>query len=257
LGDVLIKLGNSEYKIYYLDTNILRATLEMSQNIHENTLLKLNEKAIFAISVLTLVEISHRRELIEKFITFINAIPMLILKPSNQILDDEKKYFNQDLRIENLILLISNPLDPNTTDEVVSFLRSENFYDISHKLKNDQTDAFLRIQKEIEAEKDVSCKAEEFVKKRLLITIGNDYFFSLGDRNFLSQKIINLLLFYTYKERRKKAERSAPFDFLISSIVPYVDTFITENSQAKSFNTIKKKHNIIDNVEILVMKDLR
>jgi len=40
----MIRLGNTDYKVCYLDTNILRATLEMSQGIHINTILKLKEK---------------------------------------------------------------------------------------------------------------------------------------------------------------------------------------------------------------------
>ena len=253
----MIRLENTDYKVCYLDTNILRATLEMSQSIHINTILKLKEKNIFAISVISLVEISHRQDVIDKFIKFINAIPILILEPSSQILIIEKEKYNQKISIADLILLVSNPLIPQNKKEIIQFIGSDQFQKICHILKNDQTVEFFRIQKEIEKEKEIFSSPEAFVKRRLNLTIGNKYDITLEDCNFLSQKIINLLLYYTYKHRKKKVERSAPFDFLISGAVPYVDVFITENSQAKTFNMIKDDHNIIDSVSILTMKDLR
>ena len=253
----MIQIGKNKYKVVYIDTNILRATLEMSENIHLNTLLYLDKKSIFAISVLTLVEISHRNDLLKSLMRFLNSIPILILKPSHQIFEIEQKKINSEVQIEELILLISNPSTPKIKNEIANFLNSKKFSQLCHELKNEQTAAFERIKKELELEKDIACTPEEFVQKRINITIGKSIPLIIGDRNLLSQKIINLLLYYTYKVRKKKAERSAPFDFLISSVVPYVDVFITENSQAKSFNMIKSNHCIIDNVEILVMKDLR
>ena len=120
----MIKLGSNEYKVIYLDTNILRATLEMSEDIHINTISILKDKSIFAISILTLVEMSHRENLIKAFIRFINSIPILILKPSNQILEIEKKKINSSVSLKDLILLISNPLIPTTKDKIISFLLS-------------------------------------------------------------------------------------------------------------------------------------
>lgn len=253
----MIQIGKTKYNVVYIDTNILRATLEMSENIHLNTLLYLGKKSIFAISVLTLVEISHRNDLLKSFMRFLDSIPMLILKPSHQILEIEQKKINLGVQIDELILLISNPLTPKIKNEIVDFLKSKFFFQLCHLSKNEQTATYERIKKELELGNDNTCTPEEFVQNRINLTIGKSFPLTIGDRNLLSQKIINLLLYYTYKVRKKKAERSDPFDFLISSVVPYVDVFITENSQAKSFNMIKSNHCIIDNVEILVMKDLR
>lgn len=253
----MIKLQNNNYKVVYLDTNILRATLEMSEDIHLGTLSLLGNKSIYAISFITLVEFSHRPELLESFKKFIHAIPLLILKPSQQILQIELEKKKSQVKIEDLILLISNPVQPKVMTEICEYLESDTFFETCKLLKDDQTETFRRIEKEIDMEKDLQCTPEEFVRKRLSSAYKIKLNYTLNDRNILSVKMVNLLLYYTYKERKKKAERSAPFDFLISSAVPYVDVFITENSQAKSFKMIKQNHKVFSNIDIKVMKDLR
>jgi len=253
----MINLEKNNYKVIYLDTNILRATLEMTEEIHLGTLSLLGDKSIYAISILTLVEFSHRPALLDSFKKFLHAIPMLILRPSNQIYQIELDNKTSNVTIQNLILLISNPKQPKIMMEICDYLGTKGFFETCDLLKKEQTVTYRRIEKEIDLEKDILCSPEEFVQKRIRKSYKIDFDFRLEDQKILSAKLINLLLYYTYKERKKKAERSAPFDFLISNAVPYVDTFITENSQAKSFNMIKQNHQVFSNMDIKVMKDLR
>lgn len=253
----MIRLNNDYYKVIYLDTNILRATLEMSEDIHLGALSLLGKKSIYAISIITLVEFSHKAELLESFKKFIHTIPLLILKPFKQILQIELEKRDSNVRIDDLILLISNPLQPQVMNEICEYLESDTFFATCKLLKEDQTETYQRIEKEIESERDFICSPEEFVRKRISAAYNIELNYTLNDRKILSLKIVNLLLYYTYKERRKKAERSAPFDFLISSAVPYVDMFITENSQAKSLELIKQNHKVFRGIDIKVMKDLR
>ena len=253
----MLKLNNKEYKVCLLDTNIIRSTLEMSQDIHLQTLLKLRENYVFAFSVLTLVEMSHRKELIEKFINFINSIPIIILQSSDQVFRIEKHSHNRPVKIDELILLISNPIIPKTKDEIVQFLRSSDFQNICKIVKDAQTGKYNDLKKEIEKEINYDLTPEEFTVKRLETQIGNNIAVRFQDSSYLSQKIINLLIYYTYFERKKKIPRSDPFDFLIACCVPYVDVFITEKNQTKSLNMINNNHDIINFVSILTMSDLR
>lgn len=229
----------------------------MSQDIHLRTLQKLKENYVFAFSVLTLVEMSHRKELIEKFINFINSIPIMILQSSDQVFRIEKQSLNRPVRIDELILLISDPIIPKIKDEIVQFLRSSDFQNTCKIVKDAQTGKYNNLKKEIEKEINYDITPEEFTVKRLETQLGNNIAVRFQDNNFLSQKIINLLIYYTYFERKKKIQRSDPFDFLIECCVPYVDVFITEKSQAKSLNMIKNNHDIINIVSILTMSDLR
>ena len=253
----MINLNGENYKICYLDTNIIRATLEMSQVIHKNTLTKLADKTIYAISVLTLVEMSHIPSTIEKFIHFMSLIPVLIIKSTNQILAVEKQYYNKVIETVELIMLSSNPFDATTNYTITNFLRSENFYNLCHQIKKTQTRTYERLKVEMENEKEKECTPEEFVRARIEKVIGKNYPFSLDDSNFLAQKLANLLIYYTYKINKKSPQRSDPFDFLIASIVPYMDIFLTENSQANTLRMIKKNHNLINSVEVQTMKELR
>lgn len=253
----MVKINGEKYKICYLDTNILRATLEMSQGIHKITLTKLADKAIFAISVLSLVEMSHIPSTIEKFINFMSSIPVLIIRSTDEVLAIEIQYYNKEIETRELIMLSSNPLYPDTNNEITNFLTSENFYNVCHQVKDYQTRTYKRLKIEMETEKDQEYSPEEFVRARIEKVIGKNYPFSLDDSNLLAQKLTNLLIYYTYKIRKKSPQRSDPFDFLIASIVPYMDIFLTENSQAKTLRMIQRHHNLIDSVEVQTMKELR
>ena len=253
----MLRLNGENFKVCYLDTNILRATLEMSQNIHNKTISKLADKSIFAISILTLVEISHIPLTVEKFIKLMKAMTFLIVKSSDQILEIEKKLFNQKIKVDDIIMLNSNPLQLKINDEIATYLLSDDFYSHCHIVKEEQTRTFERIKLQIESEKDTEINAEDFVQYRVQNIVGKGYSFTMDDSNFLSQKLVNLLLFYTYIFRGKSAQRSDPFDFLISSAVPYMDIFLTENSQAKSYHMIKENHNIVNTLLVQTMKDLR
>lgn len=253
----MISIGANDYKIIYLDTNILRATLEKSESIHKNVLSFLGSKSIFAISIITLIEFSHLKKLIDSFISFAKAIPIIIMKSSSQIYELERNSINSTIDFHDLVQFFLIPTDKNTIAEMTNYLGSKKFNDLCHMLKSDQTATYTKLKNEIENEKNYTPSPEEFFKKRFIVNNGQEYALCFEDKNYMSNKIMNLLIYYTYKVRKKKILRSDPFDFLISSTVPYVDVFITENSQAKTLTMIKENHTFIDHLEILVMKDLR
>ena len=65
------------------------------------------------------------------------------------------------------------------------------------------------------------------------------------------------LYHYKFGTLRRKGEPSDISDILISSALPYVDCFITENSVANHLKQIGAKHEFLKGLEVMTMKDFK
>ena len=258
----MIKINNKYYKICLVDTNIISDTLKMSQDIHKYFINLLSDNYIFAFSDLTLVEMSKRNELLNQFKIFIKSIPVFFLKPSYQIAALEKSHYPIKLEPKDIILFVVNQNHNINSQDLREYLETNNFKEISRDLAKIQSKLHSenRFEEEVTAVKKSKIDAIKYCDDLLKINLikkKENFNVSMEDDYFPSQKMEHLLKYYNYHYHMRKPKNSDTFDRLICSSLPYVDLFITEKNLSLDLKKIKENHNIIDHLEILIMKDLR
>jgi len=75
--------------------------------------------------------------------------------------------------------------------------------------------------------------------------------------SFPSIKMTAFTVFYKFYTDERRPQESDPFDIIISSVLPYVDTVITEKHQADVLKKIKLQDKFIESLEVLRLKDLQ
>jgi len=73
---------------------------------------------------------------------------------------------------------------------------------------------------------------------------------------FPSVKTISYVVFYNFYVDERKPKISDAFDIIISSLLPYVDVFITESHQNEVINKIKKVDSVLDHLENRSLKSI-
>lgn len=255
-------LNGKEYNLCLLDTNIISVTLKKSQSIEKNVFRKLSENNIFVFSPVTLVEMYPRQSVLNLFCDFFSKIPIIILKSSKDIYELEKKYYPNKPKQEDIVDLIINPNFNNVHNEIQAFVKTSEFQATREDLLRTTDEIFENNQFKEESEliRKYNLTAEDYIK--LIIQTrqkqeGKNYAVDLKDDSFLSLKVQYLLRYYNYMVRNLKVRKSDLNDSLIASSIPYINTFITENNQAKTLKLIKEEQPIISKLDILNMADLR
>ena len=96
----------------------------------------------------------------------------------------------------------------------------------------------------------IGLRAKEFAKSKLK----NKEVINVN--KFPSVKMTAYMVFYKFYPDNRNPENSDVFDFIITSICPYIDCIITEGNVCNIINKIKRNHKLLNGIQAFSLKDI-
>ncbi|HEX8022089.1 hypothetical protein [Mucilaginibacter sp.] len=268
----MINLNGKLYKLYYLDTCALSEMVKDRSGFGSNLLNLVFSDGIIAVSPYSLWELKSSMVYTD-VIDVITSLHTVLLKPEGIIVKDENQLLNQTIEFINPILIellaipnkklgldILSLLDKHITDagnEIFKMNRNETFKIISSKPSN----IFSREQLKSKSTFEFSVKliAYQIAAENLLPEL--NYYNQIKKEfpvdQFPSLMATSYIHHYKYLQKNRKGEESDVIDILMGALYPYVDVVITEAFQCEIVKQIKRKHNFLNNLEVVSIKQIR
>ena len=249
----MININNRNYNLCLLDSNALSNLLSNPTNWFKYIESAFGLNTIIGYSIFTLAELRKRPELFSLYIdTFSKAnFPSVILDGHESISIKEIDKYDVIDNINPIVLApfaINDPILSNR-DALYKVLNSTIFIDRSQYWKENENDILTGI---IELKNNYPPKCDKYTMEEIenfveIVSLEQIAFrYSDFARSVIkSGSIINIenfpsivttayVIFYKFYPDDRKPKNSDIFDIIISSILPYVDFFITERNFAYS-----------------------
>ena len=241
----MIVVGNNEYRLILLDTNIIRTIVNgfdpnhPDHGIAKKILNYYGENFMLCVSAYSLLEINPFQDINDTFIGIFTVLPILIFLDFRTIFKEEELAYQ-----ENREFLTGN---------------------VAYYCKPSTNDVLIFIQKQFSPEKireelEESCNYWNEMKLHVPKnpSVKNEYLqkIKLTPRHLYSY----LIMEYSCISRlcnKKPMILNDVVDIKISAIAPYVDVVITENSQAHIYKEASKLISKLKDVRILTLGELR
>lgn len=270
----------TEYKLCLLDTNIISEICKNRNGERDRFLKKfLDEFWMICITSGSLFEIRKNKEVYEKFLEIFSIFPFLVLKPFINLFEDEKIAYDANEKATPIQLPISFAnKDPRLQlkgfmDELFS---REEVIQTENSRKQDEIQVlsnWISRKENFKSELDAanSKDAKRYVEEAAIQTIIK-LDLDLGS-NFIRKKVENkehidtgkfpsvlIMLYSQYYRLYDPGWKPAPqevTDIEIMAAIPYVDVVITENFQAEILKKVRSNFELIKDLEIYTLRDVR
>ena len=216
------------------------------------------KKTIICYSAFTLVELWSRQELIEKWIDFFSIYPSAVLDGYESIFQKELSTYSNKTIINPIVMLPYSIKEPGLSnkDALKKVIYDNDFIKKSEYWKNGQNEiinGILSLKKNFPP-KNSKYSLEEIEEFKYLSGL---YQIAIRDRDFvksikMNEEIIDInhfksivcsmyIVFYKFYTDQRKVQDSDVIDFIIGSILPYVDYFITEGNMMNIIKTLQNR----------------
>lgn len=259
-----------------IDTNVASEMVKRPDPImrHFFEAIKPNEY-IPCFSIFTILELRERDDVYKRFLETFSVFPFLILKSLDQLFQDEITAYPDHKKVSPILISSPGILAPKNQkladiltlafdmpeiqklankwiSEKGSILKGILSLVKNYPPKNKKyTPQEIRSFIEIAGFQQVAYRAYNFAQQ--VVKEGKP---AMVD-SFPSIKMTAFTVFYKFYTDERRPQESDPFDIIISSVLPYVDTVITEKHQADVLKKIKLQDKFIESLEVLRLKDLQ
>jgi len=271
----MITLNGRDYKLLLLDTNILIEIIRNQNNELKNFWRWFNsERYIICFSIFTILELKKSSSVYQQFLDLFSIIPCAILKSHEQLLADEVNVY--PLCDEINPILVAAPgrtISKNSIKDVLDLAFSNKQISSDENRWNSAREEI--VNGIVSLVRNFPPKNEKYSKKEIreFIQLAGfqqialrqmKFAKSIVDSNkaveidaFPSIKMTTFVVFYKFYVDQRKHLVSDAFDILIFSVLPYVDTIITESHFANTIKKIKSQDKFIKHVDTYTIKHLR
>lgn len=253
-------------RFVYLDTNILSMLVKKPEWCRPLPDVLYRHDLCIAVSGADVIELSETRHLHEDLNTLLTAIPSVLIKPHDKILDEEvRSYPNR--RTDTLVLYRLNELLGKQA--FAQFLSSPELDAARGQLPSAEQmrqilDALKPNFPPSKSGKYAREQAEEFawgITVQWLTKTHRSWLRRFKDKGsvlkadvFLSVQLFGYALFYKYYlQGRQPKKRSNFVDMMHLATLPYCKLAILEKDMSNILNQIKSHHKVLDGV---VVKDV-
>ncbi|MDO6762840.1 hypothetical protein [Agarivorans sp. 1_MG-2023] len=266
----MIRVKNQNYKCYLIDSNFIIQMFKERESFGSNLINMVLSDGLFVFSPVSIWEISQD-DCFDDFIATFSTLPSLLLSSEEEIITKEAQNYYSDAltSLED----VSVPLSSFSARSLKALIKSYVSKVSSKRYKANEKYAFSEIKNSkkigylcgqtISDKKAIRSSVElaafEFIAKAAP-TFCKDLQTSntaLNVNKFPSQVSKSYIYHYKFAHPTRKGESSDLSDILISSALPYVDVYLTENSLANSIREIKGAHGQFKHLETKTMKHMR
>lgn len=270
----MIRINNKDYSLVLFDTNALSSFL---QNPMEWIRYYADEfslsSSIISYSVFTLSELYYRQELFSKYIEIFSEFPSVILDGHESIFLKEIDNYAIGADISPIIVAPFAINEPSMTRKeiLLKVIENSGFVSKTEYWKSGQEEVLsgiINLKNNYPPKKDKYTIKEvehfNFIVSTSQIGIRNHAFakniISTGEainlERFLSLKCTSYFVFYKFYPDNRKPINSDVFDIMITALLPYVDSFITEGNMFEIIKRIQRNHNFLDELVPYKLKDI-
>jgi len=267
--------GNS-YNLCLLDTNAISEILK-NPLVEGKGFIKCFPPSMHVpcFTIYNLIELRRSDDVYKKFLSFFSIYPIFLIKTQSMILKEEIKAYDSENEISVLFNAFT-PLGKNDSYNLEEFIDSLFLNSELSKLEstwrsfeNETLKSWISNKGnfEVTSKDPNSIDAEKYIEQAGLQTlIGMEMDWckdKIGHKivpdinKFPSIKIMLYSLYYRLYDQSWKVTPGEVTDILITSVVPYVDVYITEKFQANIASKIKKKVYNLEKVSIKRIRDIR
>ncbi len=274
-----MRIGNTDYKLLYLDTNILRELALNNNDMQRKFLQRFfidNSGYAPCYSIYNVIELKPYNDIYEKFITFFDMIPSLMIFPYKIILEKEHQCAMNGTKFEftNEMINAFSPagrLEGHNIRKYFDYMWSnEKLYSINKREVEGLSEVAEvwnnnREEGKLTAEKMSLSNLinDEFYKSQEKATIvkdmkNHDIFLddSFNVRKYPGCRIMEYSQFSRVYMTNKKITKNDVMDVKLSCVIPYIDAVVTEKFQAEVYKKSKSFIPEIEHLEIYKLKDI-
>jgi len=226
-------------------------------------------------SIFTILELRENSFVYERFLETYSKFPSLILKSLDQLFQDELTTYPDFSKVSPILISSPGILAPKNQKLAdilnIAFSKAE-ILELANKWNSERGSILEGI---LGLVKNYPPENRKYTKKEIRSFIEMAGFQQIAYRaydfaqqavkegkpvmvdSFPSTKMTTFTVFYKFYTDERRPQESDPFDIIISSAIPYVDTFITEKHQAGVLKKIKQQDKFIENLEVLKLNDLQ
>ena len=271
----MIELNGNKYKLCLFDTNVLSDFLINPKDWIGYLGRKFDiSQTVICYSVFTLSELYRRQELFEKYIDFFATFPSTLLDGHESIFQKEIEKYKSRERPNPIVLAPFAIKESRLTAKQ----RLRHIIEKSDFIA--RTDYWIKGQQQIldgivELKKNYLSKNDKYSKKEVeefcfiasidqIILRDSNFAKSVIDKGeninlefFPSVKSTSYVVFYKFYPDNRQPLLSDVFDILISSLLPYVDYFLTESNLSNIIKIIQKRHKALSGLKTYSLKQIR
>jgi len=272
----MITINGYTYKLCLIDTNAVSEMVKRPDPImrHFFEAIKPSEY-IPCFSIFTILELREKDEVYKRFLGTFSVFPCLILKSLDQLFQDELTAYPDRTKISPILISSAGVLAPENqklTDILTLAFGMPEIQKLADKWNSEKGSILEGI---LSLVKNYPPKGKKYAAKEIRSFIEIAGFQQIAYRayNFAQQmvkegkpvmvdsfpsiKMTAFTVFYKFYTDERRPQESDPFDIIISSVLPYVDTVVTEKHQADVIKKIKQQDRFIESLEVLRLKDLQ
>ncbi len=271
----MLEINGNTYKLCLIDTNVLSNLLKSPKDWIEYLHRAFNiEKTVICYSIFSLSELWYKPDLFQKYLDVFSEFPSAVLDGHESIFVKETDNY-QIKKVINPVALTPFAIhEPSMSprERLAYVLEKSPFIGRTEYWKNSQNkvlESIVGLKENYPPENKKYTKQEIeffcFVTGTTQVGLRNKGFADgiMGQKmaieldRFPSIKTTSYVVFYKFYPDNRNPEPSDIFDIFISSLLPYVDFFVTERNLKHIINQIQKKHDFLLNVECFTMKQIR
>jgi hypothetical protein len=232
-------------------------------------------RIIPAYSAFSVVEVTSRPEVLEKFVEILSVLPSIMLDGYDSIFRKEVEKYGTGEKPSPTVIGPSVVRAPelNPQQRTVKLFELAGLGPKAREWKSNAQsilDGMLRLKGNYPPSKgetyslaDID-KFVEIVSKEQIQVRDPDFVDKIGGRTeqidisqFPSVATMTLMVFYKFYIDKRRPSESDVFDIIIFSILPYVDVVITEGWMRATITTIQKRHQYFPRLEAVSIADAK
>ncbi|WP_076540348.1 hypothetical protein [Shewanella sp. UCD-KL21] len=266
----MITVKNKSYKCYLIDSNFIIQMFKERESFGSNVINRVFSDGLFVFSPVSLWEISQD-ECFDEFISVFSTLPSLLALSDDDIVNKELENYEgvEPTSIKDITFLLSG----NSPHELNLIIKNY----INKALGEDYKATEKQYFKEMKGRNSFGYLDGQSLSNKKAIKSSVDLvafeFISnlvpsfcktlqanssaLNVTRFPSQVSKSYIYHYKFAHPSRKGEPSDLSDILISSILPYIDVYLTEKSVANSIREIRDVHGFYKGLETITMKQMR
>ncbi len=270
----MIEINGHSYNLCLLDTNALSNLLKNKKE----WISKINSrfdlsKTFICYSIFSLSELWYTPKLFKEYLNYFSDLPSAVLDGYESIFQKEVDNYNKQNPLLPIVFAPYSIKDPvkNPKEALKYVLETNLFVNRTQYWKNSQKTILDGMVNLIEnyppKNKKYSIKEIEtfcFIASTSQIVLRNIEFAkevlaqkeAIDLNRFPSIKSTSYVVYYKFYPDKRTPELSDVVDIIISSLLPYVDFFITEKNLNHIVKQIQRKHDFLCNVNSFTIKDV-
>ncbi len=265
----MVIINNKNYKLLLLDTNALSNFLKSPKDWIKLIDSKYDiSRTIISYSIFSLMELYQKKYLFDEYMDFFSVFPSAILDGYDSIFRKEIESYCKSKVVINPIVIAPYALVSNNSsvprEKLEEVLRLSGFYNRAKywldnrkiilnsiiKLKSNYPPKNKKYSlKEIE-DFEYLATIQQIMMRDISFTkeIANKFGNEIDTNRFPSVRTTSYVVFYKFYPDNRKPLVSDVIDIIISSLLPYVDYFITESNLYEIIRKIQKNNNFLSHL---------